>query len=78
MYLTQMGTTLTMNQFEKGKAWQAPKPTADKASIGADRYKTLMDALVLDNERPTTDLGTFVANSTKRSIRETIQRLLQP
>ncbi len=67
-----------MNRFEPKKPWSAPQAGNEKASIGAERFKALMDALEIEHERPTTELGTFVANSTKRNIREIIQRLLQP
>lgn len=46
--------------------------------IGRDVYDALMELLVEETERPTTPLGTFVANSTKREIRARINVLFRP
>lgn len=52
----------------------APKTTR----IGAEAFDTLMSFLAEDPEAPTSALGTFVANSTKRDIKRKIEATFKP
>lgn len=49
-----------------------------KKRIGREVYDTLTSLLAEVPETPTTHLGVFVANSTKREIRKQIDGLFEP
>lgn len=46
--------------------------------IGREAFDTLMGLLAEDQETPTTPLGVFVANSTKRNLKHKIEVLFKP
>lgn len=46
--------------------------------IGSDAFDALMRLVAEDPETPTSPLGTFVANSTKRLLAKQIKELLAP
>lgn len=46
--------------------------------IGREAYDTLMGLLSEERETSTTELGTFVANSTKRNLKMQIESLFVP
>lgn len=46
--------------------------------IGREAYETLMRFLAEDPESPTSPLGTFVANSTKRALKRQIEATFKP
>lgn len=50
----------------------------EQKSLGRDAYDTLMALLAEEQESPTTNLGTFVANSTKRNLKKQIESLFRP
>lgn len=54
------------------------KGKKSKTRIGREAYDTLMGLLAEDRETPTTELGTFVANSTKRNLKIQIESLFVP
>lgn len=51
-----------------------PKPQR----IGREAFETLMRLLAEESETPTTSLGVFVANSTKRALRRQIEAQFTP
>lgn len=52
------------------------KPT--KKRIGREAYDTLMGLLAEAPESPTTPVGVFVANSTKRNLKRQVEELFTP
>lgn len=50
----------------------------ERQRIGEKAYETLMSFLSEATETPTSDLGTFVANSTKRALRRQIEATFKP
>ncbi|AHN84653.1 hypothetical protein PV_002 (endogenous virus) [Gutovirus Vc1] len=46
--------------------------------IGREAYDTLMGLLAEAPESPTTPVGVFVANSTKRSLKRQVEELFTP
>ncbi|AWD90751.1 hypothetical protein [Pseudomonas phage Alpheus] len=60
-----------------------PEPTGLRGApkvqrIGREAYETLMGFLSEDTESPTSALGVFVANSTKRALRRQIEAHFKP
>lgn len=50
----------------------------DTHRIGVKAYETLMGLLAEEPESPTSPLGVFVANSTKRALRRQIEATIKP
>lgn len=54
------------------------KGKKEVSRIGRDAYDTLVGLLAEEPETPTTPLGVFVANSTKRNLLKQIESLFKP
>lgn len=50
----------------------------EQQRIGREAYDTLMSLMAEAPETPTTQLGVFVANSTKRNLKLQIESLFKP
>lgn len=46
--------------------------------VGRETYDALMALLVTTQESPTSPIGVFVANSTKRDLKRQMESLIQP
>lgn len=65
--------------MRSGHSESSPVRGAPKVQrIGAEAYETLMSFLSEDTETPTSALGVFVANSTKRALRRQIEAVFKP
>lgn len=81
--MTDRFSHITSTPSRKPDVSQRETPTKVKGKpvqrrIGRDAYDTLMKLLSLEDEFPTTPLGTFVANSTKRKLRKEIEDYFAP